>query len=75
MIGSLVAILIIQKNDSADVHTTALSSWYLIELCSLAFNLLLQVWVLLLDGHVPLKLWDMILFSFIMGEIFLFMHV
>jgi len=58
--GSLVAILIIQKNDSADVRTAALSYWYLSELCSLAFNLFLLVWVLLLDGHLPLKLWDMI---------------
>jgi len=58
--GSVVAILIIQKNDSADVRTAALSYWYLIELCSLTFHLFLLVWVLLLDGHLSLKLWDTI---------------
>ena len=58
--SSLVAVLIIQENDSTDVRTAALLYWYLIELYSLAFNLFLLIWVLLLDGHLPLKLWDMI---------------
>jgi len=71
--GSLMAVLIIRKNDSADVCTAPLSYWYLIELCSLAFKMFWLVWVLLLDGHLSLKLWNMI--NFITGEVCSFMHV